>query len=379
MLSRCGHVLPLTSLALLLLTSCLQVQLGREVDETGPRETDTLRRGLQQTSTPARWEAPHSKCTKVHLTAGDPPTPIYTTSYWKAHFHPPHSPELLAQPHRKAIKDDPMCARSPCPAHSACYLGACVCHPGWHGDTCERKLDVANPWYTSHCPNLFMDNTMDVSLPLNMTGGEHSPRSAVTTTATAIASNLRGSSAGAAACPAASRTGICAYLCFSHPSYGTAAVPLSLWRAAQTAEGDLWVKEGADPRLNSANDRAAEHWASFSNFAALPNGTDGQVRGDFRGHDRGTSGDARSPLTSFGLSLPLPCTAGGPARTRDRGGRGAVDVASLTSLSHLSPASLSLRWARGRGRSSRGSCTPAPTSPRAWRSSPCGSPTPSAT
>ena len=136
----CALSLPLI---FILLTSCLQMQLGREAD--APQSVGTLRRGLQQAS--ARWEAQHSKCTKVHL-AGDPPAPVFTTTHWKAHHHA----ETTARGHggdahhRKAMKDDPLCARSPCYAHSSCFLGACVCHPGWHGESCDRRLEIANPW-----------------------------------------------------------------------------------------------------------------------------------------------------------------------------------------------------------------------------------------
>jgi SAM-dependent methyltransferase len=46
---------------------------------------------------------------------------------------------------------------------------------------------------------------------------------------------------------------------------------MSLWKAAQKAEGDLWVRE-ANGLRDDQNDRAGEHLASFSHFMSISEG-----------------------------------------------------------------------------------------------------------
>lgn len=65
----------------------------------------------------------------------------------------------------------------------------------------------------------------------------------------------------------------CAYLCFSHVTYGVAAVPRSLWMQAQKAEASLWKEMDQWVAGPNANDRAVEHWGSFDSLACLPQGT----------------------------------------------------------------------------------------------------------
>jgi len=72
------------------------------------------------------------------------------------------------------------------------------------------------------------------------------------------------------ACPPPTKGKFCAYLCYSHPSYGTAVVPKALWSAAQAAEAALWARVAKWERSSSSNDRAVEHWKAFANFASLP-------------------------------------------------------------------------------------------------------------
>jgi len=67
----------------------------------------------------------------------------------------------------------------------------------------------------------------------------------------------------------------CAYLCYSHPTYGTAVVPQSLWKTAQKAEAELWRTLGGPG--SPKDDRAAEHWRGFGNFACLPSASLGRV------------------------------------------------------------------------------------------------------
>jgi hypothetical protein len=142
--------------------------------------------------------------------------------------------------------------------HSECFLGSCVCHPGYDGENCDVPLSPANKWYTRHCPNLLSANTANESLPLELVGGEYWV-SGVAEESKCLPANPH----------------FCSYLCFSHNSVGTARVPVSLWRAAQKAEGDLWAEVGSWNRGDSAaNDRAREHWAAFDFLKCLPVGWD---------------------------------------------------------------------------------------------------------
>lgn len=136
----------------------------------------------------------------------------------------------------RQIKDDTFCKNSTCSQHSSCFLGSCPCHPGYGGKKCDMKLSVSNMWYTKHCPNLQQQSTLDIHVPLTLVGGEH-PKTIDTM------SEKR--------CEPPAHPKTCAYLCYSHNSYGTAIVPISLWKAAQSAEGNLWASIGSLFRIVS--------------------------------------------------------------------------------------------------------------------------------
>jgi hypothetical protein len=165
-----------------------------------------------------------------------------------------------ASKHSRTASDDPLCQRTLCPTNSFCFLGTCPCHPGYTGARCEVKLEVANPWYTKSCPNLQMQNTIDINLPLALVGGEHTRLNSSTTTP------LNSETL----CVSPAHPKRCAYLCYSHPTYGAAVVPTSLWQAAQQAEGNLWAQVGNYQMTSDANDRAQEHWKAYQNFIGIP-------------------------------------------------------------------------------------------------------------
>jgi hypothetical protein len=48
----------------------------------------------------------------------------------------------------------------------------------------------------------------------------------------------------------------CAYLCFSHISYGVAVVPKKLWQQAQKAESALWQDIGTVRYMMAADNSA---------------------------------------------------------------------------------------------------------------------------
>ena len=56
----------------------------------------------------------------------------------------------------------------------------------------------------------------------------------------------------------------CAYLCYSHPLYGTPVIPKSLWVVAQTGERSVW--KGA----MGNSDRSPEHIEGFAGYSKLP-------------------------------------------------------------------------------------------------------------
>ena len=161
------------------------------------------------------------------------------------------------------LKKDPLCLENICSEHSFCFLGSCMCHPGYDGSECSKKMLLANHWYTDNCPNLMSENTADISVPLRAVGGEHTyaysllmmkdskgmddsrDSSTESRNKTNSSSNSSGRALesvmffgdGHAKCVRPARPDTCAYLCYSHPTYGTAVVPISLWQAAQKAEG----------------------------------------------------------------------------------------------------------------------------------------------
>lgn len=145
------------------------------------------------------WEAPQPMCN------GKPDDSI-------AAYHL----ESIAS-ERNTLKHDPVCLANSCSSNSLCFLGTCFCKPGYEGEDCAVKKVPANPWYIDFCPNLHLTNTLNVTTPLELLGGEYSRKDTVI---------------------GEQRPGAFAYLCFSHPNYGTAVVPFSLWHAAQEAEGE---------------------------------------------------------------------------------------------------------------------------------------------
>jgi len=126
-------------------------------------------------------------------------------------------------------------------------------------------LPVANPWYTAYCPNLAETRkggaTYNETTPVDELGGEFFSFGASSTSSNACAPMINQ--------PA------CAYLCYSHPHYGTAVVPKSLWKTAQKLENDLWRELGGfgSPK----DDRAREHWRGFRNFNCISDSDLGRV------------------------------------------------------------------------------------------------------
>ena len=179
-----------------------------------------------------------------------------------------------------------------CSQHAFCYLGACLCHPGYNPSShCSRKLSRLSPWLTKGCIALHNNITYDIDMPLISIGGEYHRQGSL--------------------CPKFMRH--CAYLCFAHLSYGVAVVPKSLWRQAQKAEVSLWKEVSGSSYMDpSSNDRAEEHWLAFDYLSCLPRGMSlGSVVGEilqsypakFNSHDsRGGSW----PLDTVQIIAALP-------------------------------------------------------------------------
>lgn len=140
------------------------------------------------------------------------------------------------------------CESKKCSEHATCYLGTCLCHPGYEGADCNERMLEANPWYTSDCPNLLdtTGNTLDINL--THVGG------------------VKGCNGGESF-----GTGLsyCAYLCYSNVEYGTPIIPYHIWKMAQQAESGLWetVAKGAEV---PGNDRFEDHSAGFANYLCVP-------------------------------------------------------------------------------------------------------------
>ena len=129
---------------------------------------------------------------------------------------------------------------------STCFLGYCLCHPGYGGLNCDLVKTVANPWYTIDCPNLHRldGNTLDVHTPLSEIGGKACPVGEEGSMSTGLS--------------------YCAHLCYSSEMYGVPIVPFSIWKSAQQAESKLWGRSGS-----ADGDRYQEHWEGFQDFAKL--------------------------------------------------------------------------------------------------------------
>ena len=126
--------------------------------------------------------------------------------------------------------------------HSTCFLGKLFCHPGYFKEDCSLKKAPANPWYTEDCPNLKMEITYSKDMKFELISqGKKCPNESL----------MNGISK-------------CAYLCFSHPSYGVAQVPLIYWKRMLKNEVEAWkFAEGVD-------DRGTEHQRNFNYYADLP-------------------------------------------------------------------------------------------------------------
>jgi hypothetical protein len=123
-----------------------------------------------------------------------------------------------------------------------CFFGRRFCQPGFTGQFCTEKLEVANPWYTYDCPNLNQYLTYDENMPTEMlSSGKNCPNE----------KSFR-------------RVSKCAYLCFSHEETGVAQIPFSLWKVFQNNEFVLWKKSVL------SDDRSSEHLQGFSNYTSLP-------------------------------------------------------------------------------------------------------------
>ena len=145
----------------------------------------------------------------------------------------------------------PLNAACKCSKHAFCYLGTCLCHPGYDpASKCTRKLLQLNPWLAKGCSNLHRNNTFSANLTLVQIGAEFHR--------------------GGSLCPKFLKS--CAAICFAHYTYGIVAVPQSLWLNAQRAESALWKSLGGLASDTSANDRAEEHWDAFGRLSCLPQG-----------------------------------------------------------------------------------------------------------
>lgn len=174
------------------------------------------------------WEAPRPKCGVVI----DDNSVISRLT-----IHSRDRQSHLENNEINQIRDDPICLKNVCSNTSFCYLGACFCHPGYDGKECSLTLNPSNPWYTKYCPNLLSTNTANMTVPLHMLGGEYSQPDQNSNEGSAKKSSSSSVRINENKCEGSVNQKACAYLCYSHPSYGTAVVPHSLWHAAQNAEG----------------------------------------------------------------------------------------------------------------------------------------------
>ena len=110
-----------------------------------------------------------------------------------------------------------------CSVTSTCFLGYCSCHPGYGGTWCTETKITANPWYTADCPNLRRSDgvTLDINTPLSEAGGGNCHVGSESSLNTKLS--------------------YCAHLCYSSEVSGVPIVPVSIWQAAQQAEGELWA------------------------------------------------------------------------------------------------------------------------------------------
>lgn len=134
-----------------------------------------------------------------------------------------------------------------CSIHSTCFMGTCLCHPGYTGPTCDEKKKRANPWYTADCPNLAADKLLSYNINDTIGGNK----------------NCTGEGPNP-----------CAYLCYSGEEYGSVIIPQQVWQNAQNEEGKLWRA----PRFKKRDgDRVNEHFQGFADYKCIPGESLGNV------------------------------------------------------------------------------------------------------
>lgn len=226
------------------------------------KDEKTRKRHIQKRS---RTRFKYSKRTRNYTSLTAAPLPKCTYSL---------SPKRFERTNFLPI-GDPQCTIKPCVNHAFCFLGLCVCHPGYYMSdqaVCVKFSNVSesNPWFTANCPNLHTKSpnqlTYDISTPLSDIGGEYNSGTYSTVyQPSPLFGNIPPS-------PGCINTPLpyCAYLCYAHKDYGTAVVPMSLWNAAQREEAALWQTVGGvgcDAR--TCHDRADEHWEAFDMYKVL--------------------------------------------------------------------------------------------------------------
>mmetsp|Transcript_52930 Transcript_52930/g.96898 ORF Transcript_52930/g.96898 Transcript_52930/m.96898 type:complete len:313 (-) Transcript_52930:71-1009(-) len=122
-----------------------------------------------------------------------------------------------------------------------------MCFPGYAAPDCTSRLHPANAWYTQDCPNLQdpTGNTFDLNTPTSSLGGK----------------------TGCSTFTGVGSISPCAYLCYSHPSYGTATVPNTIWKSAQFQE-HAWAQQSSANGVS--DDRSFEHFEGFAQYASIP-------------------------------------------------------------------------------------------------------------
>ena len=158
------------------------------------------------------------------------------------------SPPTIAKFSSALYQDDTLysCAGQ-CSIHSTCFMGTCLCHPGYTGTTCNEKKKIANPWYTADCPNLAVDKLLSYNFNDTIGGNKN--------------------------CTGSGRNP-CAYLCYSSEEYGSVIIPQKIWQNAQNEEGKLWRA----PRFQKRDgDRVNEHFQGFADYKCIPGESLGNV------------------------------------------------------------------------------------------------------
>lgn len=129
-----------------------------------------------------------------------------------------------------------------CSIHSTCFMGTCLCHPGYTGPTCEVRKEVANPWYTAECPNLDPGRALTYDINDIDIGGNKD-------------------------CEGGQGRNPCSYLCYSGEEYGSVIIPRRVWQNAQKEEGKVWRRQG---QRGNHGDRYDDHFQGFANYKCIP-------------------------------------------------------------------------------------------------------------